>query len=328
MNGVNEHISIRTRTNLVQFCIPTYGCRLGKCVFCNYGQTSLIPLQDVLTSLTNCLNSLQPHQNILLLNAIGSLLDKNEVPTEYVVEMCKIINQYDFIKMIIMETHYTTINEDILFTIRTLLPNKTISIEVGLETCNPCHQKYIKKPINLDLLLDKVRLAQEYDISVEANVFLGIPFVSIENRIQDAVNTIRFALDNGFSEVTLFPCNLKVGTELQTLYDKGQYQRVSHFEVLETLDKLSNSMLNRVAISWYGDWVQMDGDKQISQPPLVGTCEKISHNVELQLSELWQSFYKEYRISHNRKDVILKYKLKIYPLVGIDVNRTKRNIKN
>lgn len=299
------NLNIRERGNLLQVCIPTGGCRLGKCIFCNYGKSQLPDINELEIELNNIFNKYK-EKEVILLNAMGSILDKDEVPFKYVEIICKLIQKYSF-PNIVFETHYTTITEDICIKLTNLLPDRSLYIELGLESVNKNSLDSIHKKIDFKVLQDKITILKKYHIQLEGNVFLGIPFLSKEQRIQDSVDTICYALQNGFNEVVLFPCNLRLGTALYDLYLQNKYEPVSHLEVLTCLRRLPSNYLNRVSISWYGDWNQFDNNGNVvNMHPLVSDKD-ISIQKMNKLSKLYQSFYNEYLISDKREEVVSSY---------------------
>lgn len=305
------NLNIRERGNLLQICIPTGGCRLGHCIFCNYGKSQLPNLEELKLELISIFDKYKEKQ-VLLINAMGSVLDENELPFYYVETICSILKNYKF-PNIVFETHYTTITNSVISKLRNFLPDRNLYIELGLESIYSKSQDLIHKKINLELLDNKIQILKKYNFQIEANVFLGVPFLSNDDRIQDSVDTICYALDNRFDEVVLFPCNLKVGTELYDLYSINKYEPVSHLDVLYCLNKLPSKLLNRVSISWYGDWKQFNDDgEQVNLFPFLCNREMILSNEEQSiLINLYSSFYREYLISLDRKKLVVKYLKKI-----------------
>lgn len=163
-------LSIRTRGNILQIAIPTSGCKLGHCIFCNYGKSELLPLDKCKGLIIEVLKHFSD-KTTLILDGMGSILDINEIPQEYLFCICKEINSFENIQTIIFETHYLTINEDILLKLREIFPNKNLEIELGLETCNKENQRNIRKTIDLTLLQEKIKLVHKYNFNIEANIF-------------------------------------------------------------------------------------------------------------------------------------------------------------
>ena len=107
LKEAREKLSVREREYMIQVGIPTKGCRLGKCVFCNYGKLDVLPLNETISYLKEVLNNMSNNITTLILDAIGSILDFDEIPKSHFLVICKEIAKYEQIKTIILETHYT-----------------------------------------------------------------------------------------------------------------------------------------------------------------------------------------------------------------------------
>ena len=293
LKEIKQKLSVRERQYMIQIGIPTKGCRIGKCIFCNYGKLDLLPIDELVFYLREVLNNMNENITTLILDAMGSILDFEELPKSYFLVICKEIAKHKQIERIIFETHYTTVNENICSEIRTLFPDKEVELELGLETVNEQSMNIINKKIDLEKFKEKVKIAHKYDFQVEANIFVGIPFLTIEDRIKDCVETIDWAYYNDIDYVVLFPCNLKRGTYLKTLYEENRYQKVSHVEILEILEYFNEKILEKISFSWTGDWLQYDETgKLMNEVPLVYTDEdKLNPLDFITLTKNWKNFY-------------------------------------
>jgi hypothetical protein len=305
-------IVTRHKGHIIQICIPTYGCKIGNCIFCNYGASSLQPLDEMTTQLEFVLQSLPSNITTAVIDAVGSMWDEREIPRDYLIEICKRLNKTEQLKTIVFETHYKTITDGVCHLVRELIPTKNIDVEVGLETINENSQRIIRKPINLDDLKERLQLLPKYDIEAEANVFFGIPNLTKEERREDCIQTILWACSNGFRNCVIFPCNVKKGTDLYDLYLECKYIPVNHHEVLEMLLELSKvsdkDSLNILDFSWTGDWTQVINGQTISEKPLVCDKQTKTQPVMLtQLENLWQQFYIDFAASRDRKTLIEDY---------------------
>lgn len=299
LKEAREKLSVREREYMIQVGIPTKGCRLGKCVFCNYGKLDILPINETVSYLREVLNNMNNNITTLILDAIGSILDFDEIPKSHFLVICKEIAKYKQIKTIIFETHYTTINDNICKELITLFPDKELELEIGLETINEQSMNIINKKIDLNLFLEKVNIAHKYDIKIEANIFVGIPFLTIADRIKDCVETVNWAYYNNIDYVVLFPCNLKKGTYLKKLFEENRYTRVSHVEILEILEYFNEKVLEKISFSWTGDWFQYDEKGTlINEVPAVYPNEDILNPIEyVNLRNNWDRFYKNWCVA-------------------------------
>lgn len=124
--------------NILQICFYSKGCRYSKnggCTICDYGESRKENLKpdDIREILQNVFGNLQEKPKVLSLNSLGSVLDELEMPKENIIVLLDEIAKTD-INVIVFETHYSTINENILQLIKQKLKHKEIEIELGLES--------------------------------------------------------------------------------------------------------------------------------------------------------------------------------------------------
>ena len=129
------------------------------------------------------------------------------------------------INVIIFETHYTSVNKDILELIKKKLPNKQFIIELGFESSNQEYRKkYLNKIIDNDKFIEKVNLIKSFGFEVETNIIFGMPFLSSEDQIKDTIQSILWCFQNNIDTVNLFPMNIKPYTLLYKFYKTDKYK--------------------------------------------------------------------------------------------------------
>ncbi len=285
---IKEHIkekSKQTFTNkkydtffdgkVLQICFYSVGCRFsknGNCIMCDYGKSrrkNLSP-NDIKEIMEKVLNNLNEQPNILLLNSLGSILDEFEMPRENMVALLNEIANTD-IDVIVFETHYSSINNDILQLIKQKLLKKCIEIELGFESSNPKYRKnYLNKIIDNDNFVEKVNLIKSYGFAVETNVIFGMPFLSTENQIQDTLQSILWCFQNNIDRVNLFPMNIKPYTLLYKLYEMGKYLPVKHIDFIKVLKLIPKEYVDKIYLCWYGNRQLYYGSK----PTILPICEQ------------------------------------------------------
>lgn len=242
----------------LQICFYSTGCRFSKtggCIMCDYGQVrkeNLNPndikeiMREIFTNQTNM-------PKVLLLNSLGSVLDETEMPHENLIVLLDEISKLN-INVIIFETHYTSIKKDILELIKDKLPNKTLEIELGFESSNPNYRKnFLNKIIDNDKFIETLKLIKSFNFIVECNVIFGMPFLSINEQIQDTISSINWCFQNGIDEVDLFPINIKPYTLLYKLYEEGKYKPVHHTDFINVLKQIPETYIDKIHICWYGN---------------------------------------------------------------------------
>ena len=114
----------------------------GTCTMCEYGVAT--QKQDVSVFIKEMLRiyNLFPEIDSLMLCTNGSFLDDRQMPLDFQKEIMKVANNLSC-KTIYIETHCSTITDSKLKLLKEIFKNKTVKIELGLETINPFYQEYI-----------------------------------------------------------------------------------------------------------------------------------------------------------------------------------------
>ena len=221
----------------------------------------------------------------ILVGTLGSILDEEEVSIEFLSQLCSGLHKID-IHTVIFETHYTTVNHKVCRWLRELLPDKDIVIEIGLESADDLVlKKCLNKKIDIEALKTTIQQVHEDGCSITANVFLGAPFLSPREQIEDTIKTIRWSIVNSVDSIVIFPANIRRGTLLERLYKEKKYEQVMNWQVLEVLKNVPLHYLDRVYLSWYGDWIDYDAD---------GVPENIPPYSCPVCAAQWQEFYRQF----------------------------------
>ena len=280
---------------VLQICFYSIGCRFsknGNCIMCDYGKSrknNLTP-NDIKEIMQEVFNNLNEQPKVLLLNSLGSVLDELEMPKENIISLLDEISKID-IDVIIFETHYSSINEDVLKLIKQKLSKKYVEIELGFESSNSEYRKnYLNKIIDNDKFVEKVNLIKSYGFVVETNVIFGMPFLSDKEQIQDTVQSIIWCFQNNIDGVNLFPMNIKPYTLLYKLYEMGEYLPVKHKDFIEVLKRIPKDYIDKVYLCWYGNrQLYYDG-----KPTILPTCNQYEYDKIM-------NFYRDFNLHKDKK---------------------------
>ena len=280
---------------VLQICFLSKGCRYsknGSCIICDYGRVRKENLNN--KEIRECINeifeNLKVKPKVLLLNSLGSVLDLYEMSLENIETLLEELSKID-INVIIFETHYLSINEEILSLIKSKMPNKEIIIELGLESSNKeIREKCLNKYIDNDKFIEKINLIKSFGFGVETNIVFGIPFLTKDEQSKDTIDSIKWCLENDIDKVNLFPVNIKPYTLLYKLYEEGKYMPVLHEDFIITLKFIPEEYIDRIYLCWYGNReIDYNGDKTI-----LPVCDKERCNDIMK-------FYKEFNLNRNKK---------------------------
>lgn len=261
--------------DFIHICFESPGCtfrKKGYCVMCDYGVGDRLTTPLAINALRSAITKWKAPIRGLLLGTCGSIFDENEMLPETLFSLTKEIASTN-IENIIFETHYSTVKPELLEKIQRVLPDKHISIEMGFESSNPDVLKNsLNKYMDLENLKTTVRLIKSHGMSVILNVFLGAPGLSENEQLEDALNSLRWAYDNGADETVVFPANIKPNTLLWNKYQRGEYTAISSWLLVVLLSRLTDDELTKTSISWFGDRQYLGVDTDIISPKTCPEC--------------------------------------------------------
>lgn len=246
----------------------------GSCMMCDYGVArKTYPAQAYLDEMERILKTLDPSVKILLLCTNGSFLDTRQIDPALFRAILERAGQCE-VPVIEIETHYQDVTEEKMACIKAMLPQKSITVEMGLETVQPTYQsKIIMKDIDLDAYVGTIRLIHSFDFDVDINIMVGMPFLSPKEQFDDALQTVRWCATHGGRPI-LFPMNIKPYTLLMEVYRAGLYQPISQWLVPLLLDSLPEDVLGQVTVAWYGnrEEVYEEGGERAVFPAACPAC--------------------------------------------------------
>lgn len=285
------------RGGFLHLCFSSIGCRFhkaGYCTMCNYGSGTNVSAEEAIWHIDQALKKCTEPVVELLLGTCGSILDETEMSWNILETILRRL-AHEKIPTIILETHYTTITRQKLRCIQRLLPDSEVVIELGFESANP---KVLKESLNkymdLEKLAQTMTLIKQEKMGVVLNVFLGAPFLSVQEQIIDAKQSIKWAVENGADRVVVFPANIKPNTALWDMYQKGTYRRISHWSLLTLLNQLDDGLLERIELSWFGDRQNLGKSLNALPPESCPDCSKEVFN-------FYQLFIEQFDSSRRRE---------------------------
>lgn len=220
---------------------------------CDYGVGTNITKEELELAFDKALSESKQDIKILLLNTYGSILDTNEISTECFNALLDKLKKSN-IKRIIFETHYNTITEENLKLIKEELKGKIICFELGFETSNEkIRENNLLKKIDNEKFKETIKLIHSFGMGVIINLLVGIPFLTTREQLKDALNSIEWCIGNDVNEIDLFPINVKPYTLLKKLYDSKEYDVISHWLLVEVLNRIPLQNLSKIYLAWYGN---------------------------------------------------------------------------
>lgn len=256
-----------------QLYVPSRGCH-NACTFCNYGFNHPVRKAGILEKVEHICRYLPANIETLILESSGSFLDDRELPPELQYQIMEIVARTKVYRVQI-ETHYKTVTDEKLRKIRQILKEHEVAFEIGLETSSEATLNIYNKDIDVKKLFQLVRDCDSLGIETSLNVMVGAPLLTIQEQVQDALNTVQDILKYcpESTAIVLFPLNIKDYTLVKHMYNQGRYSVISHWEFIEVLEKIPRDALDRVFISWWGNRVnEFHGKNAIIHPRSCDTC--------------------------------------------------------
>ena len=160
----------------------------------------------------------------------------------------KHVNNFDA-EAFLIETRAETVTEEKVAETKIYVKNKSINIEIGLESID---EKVRNSIYNKNLCIEDVEKAiaifKRHDIRSTANVLFGAPFLSKKERKEDTINTARWLLRRGVSPV-IFPIHVKEHTAINELYKNNLYEPPTVWEYIDLLNNFTDEELMDIYIS-------------------------------------------------------------------------------
>ena len=256
-----------------QLHVPSGGCH-NACVFCNYGFNHPVRRGEILKKVEHICKWLPANIETLILESSGSFLDDREIPAELQYQIMEIVARTNVYRVQI-ETHYKTVTDEKLEKIRQILKGHEVSFEFGLETTSETTLNIYNKDIDVKKLFQLVRDCDSSGIETSLNVMVGAPLLTIQEQVQDALNTVQDILKYcpKSTDIVLFPLNVKDYTLVKHMYNQGRYSVISHWEFIEVLEKIPRDALDRVFIAWWGNRCnEFHGEDAIIHPKSCDNC--------------------------------------------------------
>ena len=256
-----------------QLYVPSGGCH-NACVFCNYGFNHPVRKEEILKKVEHICRYLPANIETLILESSGSFLDDRELPPELQYQIMEIVAKTSVYRIQI-ETHYKTVTYEKVKKILQILKGHEVSLELGVESTNHSTLKIYNKDIDVAELYEVVGNCDTLGIETSLNVMVGAPLLTIQEQVQDTLNTVQDILRccPESTAIVLFPVNVKDYTLLKHMYNQGRYSVISHWEFIEVLEKIPRDALDRVYISWWGNRVnEFHGKNAIIHPRSCNNC--------------------------------------------------------
>lgn len=239
----------------VSLWFRTRGCShqlSGGCTFCYYGNGPEVSADELISFVQKGFEVIPRDSKIeLLVSPSGSMLDPREIPRKARQGIFSLLSKHPA-ERITMESRAELVTADALDDVEEFLVEKKPRVEIGLEAQDEfIRRNCVNKNLDIGTFRRAVAKVKERGFRSSANVAIGIPFLSPNESIDEAVATIRIALDCGADECVLFPIHVRMGTLAEWLWKNNLFRPPSIWSYIEVLRRLDSMELACVTLSWY-----------------------------------------------------------------------------
>lgn len=177
----------------------------------------------------------------------GSFLNPNEIPIESRNEILNILNQYEYVEEVVVESRPQYVTTEVLQECCQLLPNKIFEVSIGLESSSDHIKKYrINKGFSNKDFEKAIRtikdLKSDYNIKVKAYILVKPILTSEKEAIEDAVASAQYAEKVGVDRISFCPATIHRGTLMELLWRRGSYQPPWIWSILDIIRRVRSSV--------------------------------------------------------------------------------------
>jgi radical SAM enzyme (TIGR01210 family) len=237
---------------------------------CDYSNGPQTDAMHMVSYVAEGLKQIPDDCRVLLVSPSGSMLDSKEVPREALEGILCLLTNTPYPRFV-FETRAETITDEVISLCKSYLGDRFYGLYVGLESVSPFILKHcINKQLQLTAVLDALHVGKKYNVRIMVNVLIGVPYLSINESIDTAVQTVSWALSKGATRCDLFPIHVKSHTPLLALHESGFYNPPSFWTLVEVLNVLGERMWPHIGLSWYSSYGAYN---IVGSPTTCSTCE-------------------------------------------------------
>ena len=174
------------------------------------------------------------------------------------------------------------------------------NIELGAQSTNDEVLKYCKRGHTYNDIVEASQIILSEDITLGLQMMIGLPFDSEEKDFQTAKDIVNL----GAKETRIYPCIVVKDTELEIMYNSGEYKALSIEEAVKRSSKLYTYFIeNQVKVLRIGLHAsdELDNEAYVAGPYHKNFAEMV-------FSHIWKEKFENLKISESenlKKDIII-----------------------
>lgn len=224
----------------------TWACEKGGCTMCGFLSESTkgkdVIAEQLITQFRSQYEKIDRNKYpVFHLFSGGSLLNDKEFSPVARKEILNILAQNPSIKKIFIESRVEDITEKKLAEIKETVGDKKLEIGIGLEAVSPEVRKLcVHKGTDLERFKKAVNLVKNFQIDPIAYVLIKTPFLTEKEGIEEAIQTVRYAFDQGVKGVSLEPLYILKNSLVDDLFKEGRCRPTWLWSVIEVIKQTHN----------------------------------------------------------------------------------------
>lgn len=212
--------------------LRTVGCRWNRCTMCGYASEGApATAEDLLAQFAAAMARSAPEVQVIKIYTSGSFLDARELPTAARAGILRLL-EASGIKRLVIESRPEYITPE---GVEECLSHVDTEFAIGLETANDqIRQHVIRKGFSFQDFVAASETIHELGGRVKAYLLQKPPLLTEGEAMRDAILSARAA--RGYADVlSLNLCNVQRNTEVERLWERGEYRPPWLWSALEVL---------------------------------------------------------------------------------------------
>ena len=227
----------------------------GGCTTCGYQRVACLNrvptessiLKQVEYTIKNVPSKYYP---LITFNSAGSFLDSKEISDELREKIMQLLKKEGYREFNFECRPEFLLNEEKLKQLKKYFD--IVSVGIGLESSDDfIRNECMHKGTKIETYLKALNICKKYGVDADVYVQLGKPFLTTKEDIEDAVKTINFAFEKGFTRVFLMLCNIQPFTLTNYLWQKGKYSPPMLWAGIEVLKRIPEIYRQQVYIKGF-----------------------------------------------------------------------------
>ena len=179
-----------------------------------------------------------------------SSLDLDEFPLEARQHIYSTLESIPSLRYVLLEATAELVTTRALSEAASLLPSKNVVIFLGVETSNDFIRRYcVNKSYAWEHMIEAVQIIHSCGMQAHAFLLLKLPFLTEEESVHDALQSVRDCLAAGFDGVLLTGVEIAKHSLTEILMARGLYEKFRPLSLVTVMAHLPASLVGRTTVT-------------------------------------------------------------------------------